>query len=116
MGMCQKNCGTTVKNALSSIRGSIKSDASFELSYASVTIDLDIYYDDNVSLMSLDELITTANQHQEVEDKVIETIENIGFDCRILLPNEVPVQKKQLTPVLLDEEEYEIEDYNDNNA
>merc|ERR1712039_143697 len=74
--MCQKNCGTTVENALSSIKGSIKSYASFELSYASVTIDLNQFYKDNLSLISLDESTTTTTNHDDVDDEVIETIEN----------------------------------------
>merc|ERR1711982_131831 len=86
-------------------------------SYASVTIDLDQFYgdDDKLSLISLDEPTTTtkntpANDHQEVEDEVIETIESIGFDCRVLLPNEELTQKKKVAPVQEEEDDDDDDD------
>merc|ERR1711862_101657 len=50
--MCQKNCGTTIENALLSIKGALKSYASYELSYASVTIDIDKFYKDDHVVLS----------------------------------------------------------------
>lgn len=111
--MCQRNCGTTVENALLSIKGAIQSKAIFDLAFASVTIDLNIAQD-------CDDKTVTVHDFNKLEDIVIETIENIGFDCRVLDDNEelVPREKKNNDAVFTidDVTDDNDNDNNDNNG
>jgi len=68
--MCQKNCGTTVQNALLNIPGVLSASASFAKMYACVTASLS---NDN-------------NEVSKFENIVLETIEIIGFEASLWDP------------------------------
>jgi len=63
--MCQKNCGTTVRNALLNIPGALSADVSFLKKYACVTTSL---LNDNKS---------------KFENLSLEAIEMIGFEASV---------------------------------
>mmetsp|Transcript_16287 Transcript_16287/g.24640 ORF Transcript_16287/g.24640 Transcript_16287/m.24640 type:complete len:1099 (+) Transcript_16287:3-3299(+) len=65
--MCQRNCGTTVQNALSALPGIKQATVSFALKYAFVTASLSDY----------------GNNLATLEFKLIEAIEDIGFDAQL---------------------------------
>mmetsp|Transcript_50665 Transcript_50665/g.75098 ORF Transcript_50665/g.75098 Transcript_50665/m.75098 type:complete len:1065 (-) Transcript_50665:92-3286(-) len=74
--MCQKNCGSTVEGALRSLAFVVSSSASFARSYACATVDL--------SLLPPEVPDVDSNPVLFVESELIDAIECVGFDCRIL--------------------------------
>jgi len=86
--MCQKNCGTTVRQALESIPGCTEAISSFERSYASVTVNLEIY--GGVSVTDPSFTFDPSDEEclemlrKKLSDEAAETIEDIGFETSIL--------------------------------
>jgi copper chaperone CopZ len=89
--MCQRNCGSTIQQSLEEIPGCVAAEASFEYSFAKVTVNLNIYggvrqggafvFDKN------DEKLTSKLQ-ASLENEAIECIEDVGFEAILLKPGE----------------------------
>eukprot|EP00550_Attheya_septentrionalis_P003742 CAMPEP_0198283162 /NCGR_PEP_ID=MMETSP1449-20131203/2833_1 /TAXON_ID=420275 /ORGANISM="Attheya septentrionalis, Strain CCMP2084" /LENGTH=263 /DNA_ID=CAMNT_0043979687 /DNA_START=56 /DNA_END=844 /DNA_ORIENTATION=+ len=73
--MCQKNCGTTVSNALRGLSGAVDAWATHATSSAGVTFDMNIGD-------------TTATMISALEEEAIDIVECVGFDARLLQPGE----------------------------
>jgi len=87
--MCQKNCGTTVRNILEQIPGCVNAQATFATSYATVTINLELY--GGVTSSETSQFIFNAkdaelmkNLTNKVEESVVDAVECVGFDASIL--------------------------------
>lgn len=89
--MCQRNCGSTIEQALEDIPGCITSEASFEFSYAKVTVNLNIYggvrQGDSFVFDKNDERMI-SNLRESLESEAIECIEDVGFEAVLLKPGE----------------------------
>mmetsp|Transcript_26140 Transcript_26140/g.30363 ORF Transcript_26140/g.30363 Transcript_26140/m.30363 type:complete len:113 (+) Transcript_26140:192-530(+) len=78
--MCQKNCGTTVRNILEQIPGCVNAQATFATSYATVTINLELY--GGVTSSETSQFIFNAkdaelmkNLTNKVEESVVDAVE-----------------------------------------
>lgn len=74
--MCQRNCGTTVRNAVASVAGVLEAESSFLYSqaWAEVPLELD-----------------TATMREEIVD----AIECVGFDATLISEEEAFAQQKE---------------------
>eukprot|EP00978_Attheya_sp_CCMP212_P047879 scaffold443017_cov83-Attheya_sp.AAC.1 len=106
--MCQKNCGTTVSNALRGLSGAVDAWATHATSSAGVTFDMNI--DDTTATKS-----ASATTIQAWEEEAIEIVECVGFDARLLQPGEdleaaavpelfleSPLNEKEVDPFLME--------------
>jgi copper chaperone CopZ len=83
--------GSTIQQSLEEIPGCVAAEASFEYSFAKVTVNLNIYggvrqggafvFDKN------DEKLTSKLQ-ASLENEAIECIEDVGFEAILLKPGE----------------------------
>jgi len=93
--MCQKNCGTTVRNTLESIHGCILAQATHASCHASIRVSLAVYAsqrqsDENV-LIDIDDNRYDPNDQilvdhlcRRLEYEAAEAIEDVGFEARVL--------------------------------
>jgi len=84
--MCQKNCGSTVREALLTVPGSVSAMVSFKNSFASVVINCPEY---------LSRKGTTFLDHESIlqrhiEDDAIEAILAVGFDASLWTSKDIP--------------------------
>lgn len=83
--------GSTIERALEEIPGCISCEASFEFSYAKVTVNLNLYggvrLGDSFVFDKNDERLI-SKLHKTLENEAIESIENVGFEASLLKPGE----------------------------
>ena len=75
--MCQKNCGTTVREALFTIPGCVSAVASFENSSATVVVNYSQYIHATINFSSLSDL------QKKIEEDAIHVVEGVGFDASL---------------------------------
>lgn len=83
--MCQKNCGTTVRNALLGMPGCQEAEASFAKQYASVTCD---FLTDNNGSSSSSSSSSWMDKIKALQEAAVDTIECVGFDASIISEDE----------------------------
>mmetsp|Transcript_27731 Transcript_27731/g.42447 ORF Transcript_27731/g.42447 Transcript_27731/m.42447 type:complete len:1162 (-) Transcript_27731:1988-5473(-) len=107
--MCQKNCGTTVTNALMDLPGIISAECSFAMSSATVTASLDAYASppstpthsdipiehDNSNNHNGDDDTRTIALIQKFQDEAIDAVECVGFDAELITKDEWDIQFEQ---------------------
>lgn len=75
--MCQKNCGTTVRNAILSVPGVTTAESSFKYSQAWVEVPV--------------ESATPA-----LQEEIVDSIECVGFDAKPISEEEALTQQKEV--------------------
>jgi copper chaperone CopZ len=83
--------GSTIEQALEDIPGCITSEASFEFSYAKVTVNLNIYggvRQGNSFVFDKNDERMISNLRKSLENEAIECIEDVGFEAVLLKPGE----------------------------
>ncbi|CAB9506357.1 Copper-transporting ATPase 1 (Fragment) [Seminavis robusta] len=76
--MCQRNCGSTVQNALLQTEGVLSAEASFRHSQAWAEV-----------------AINNNNNNNSMEQEVVDAIECVGFDAALLSEEEALQQQKE---------------------
>ena len=83
--------GSTIQQSLEEIPGCVAAEASFEYSYAKVTVNLNIYggvrQGDAFVFDKNDEKMLSKLQ-QSLESEAIECVEDVGFEAILLKPGE----------------------------
>uniref|UniRef100_A0A7S4RJM8 HMA domain-containing protein n=2 Tax=Ditylum brightwellii TaxID=49249 RepID=A0A7S4RJM8_9STRA len=90
--MCQKNCGTTVHNALLSIPGVTEARATHATSFATVTVDMDKYIEEEGLTTGKDgeeQELQETKIKQKIEEDALDAVECVGFDATVLGPNDI---------------------------
>jgi cation transport ATPase len=88
--MCQRNCGTTVANALLSIPGVVSAEAVHAESRARAVVDRNII----------------MNMNTTITEELIDVVECVGFDCSLI--EDIDVYFDQL---LLEKQQQQQEDH-----
>lgn len=87
--MCQRNCGTTVANALRNMEGCVEADASFSSGTACATFDVAKFNTSTSNLVSFSgDEEAVCEIRKEIEDKAIEEVEDVGFECFVFKGND----------------------------
>lgn len=89
--MCQRNCGTTVRQALEEIPGCVVATSSFENSHASITVNLEIYGgvtssskgDDSFNF-DLSNKLQIDGLVNNLKEEATEAIEDVGFEANVI--------------------------------
>lgn len=83
--MCQRNCGSTIQQALESIPGCIEAEASFEFSYAKVTVNIQYYG----NVRQIDAEKHYSDLLHQLENEALECIEDVGFEAALIKSGEL---------------------------
>jgi len=92
--MCQRNCGSTIRQSLEDIPGCIEAMSSFEHSLASITVNLEMY--GGVVMQSNGEQFIFDRHDSEQMETLIkklegdanDAVEDVGFEASVLQPGD----------------------------